>query len=119
MANSGGILDAINYCRNKFSSIEDQGNWVKNGLMQIMLRDHSDIIRSMQARWNGYDILLRMWPDGGQVFFYYELYKGGGYVGNGIEMTKGQEMDIQNTSLEFSSTSVVNRPIISEIVNQN
>lgn len=112
-AGAGTIEDAINRARQRFAGdLESQSKYVKIA-MDLIKRDGGDGLQTIKCQVGDYDCILTGFPSGGEVFAYWELYKGVAYVANGVE-----KLNPSNHSMHllFSSTPKINEPIVLPLV---
>lgn len=114
-ATSGTILEALEHAKAKFpNDLETQAKYLL--LCVNQLKEHyGDDIRSIQAPYMHYNVILTGIPIDGNVCFVWELYSGAMQEGVGLEYW------IPNTnkvSLLFSSNSLITKPILPALLNQ-
>lgn len=118
--NAGTVKEGIAYAKAKYPNLVDQTKWVK-ALMSIIERDHGEDVHAFKATYNEYNCVLKMWADAGEVYLYYELYKGVAFEALGLECSIDMDsfQSSKRTEKLFSSSPKFNQPIVAAIFAQN
>ena len=110
---TGDIEDAINYMKSKYAGdIDMQAKGVK-ACIELIKRDYGDSVMTNSDEYGNYNVVLTIFPSGGKIYSYWEIYDGFSYVANGVER---MDTDYNNSILLFSSNPSFNRPIVLSMV---
>ena len=106
---SGDIEDAIVHVKEKYAGdVDMQAKGIK-ACIELIKRDYGDGVKTMQGEYQNYNVVLTVFPSGGKIYSYWELYDGFSFVANGIER---MDTSYRNNILLFSSDSKFNSPIV-------
>ena len=115
MANTATILEALEHARTKFpNNLEMQAKYLQV-FVNLIKRDYGDDVKTMQASYNHYNVILNAFPSEGKVWCVWELYSGAMQEGVGLECMNPNTNEV---SLLFSSNSGISKPILPKLLNQ-
>lgn len=112
---SGDIEDVIIHVKSKYAGdVDMQAKGIK-ACIELIKRDYGDGVKTIQAVYANYNVVLTVFPSGGKVYSYWELYDGFSFVANGVER---MDTSYSNSVLLFSSDSKFNSPIVLSMMGQ-
>lgn len=111
----GDIESAIKNVKRKYAGNSEMQSKGVKACIELIKRDYGDSVITTRAEYRNYNVVITVFPSGGKVYSYWELYNDFSFFANGLER---MDTNYKNSILLFSSSSSFNRSIVPAILNK-
>lgn len=102
---TGTIEDVVTLAKSRYQNVEDQAKYIQIAI-DLIKRDHSDEVMSLNTTYGGYDYQITGFPSSGNAYFGYNIYRGTQRIASKLEVITNE-----HTVVLFSSSSEFISPI--------
>lgn len=100
---TGTIEDVVALAKSRYQNVEDQVKYIQIAI-DLIKRDHSDEVMSLNTTYDGYDYHITGFPSSGNAYFWYNIYRGTQRKASKLEVVNnGRTIVLFSSSSEFCS----------------